>query len=506
MWNNVKKLLFKNTSTRQTVAKNTFWLAVSNVGGRLTRAVIIIYSARVLGAAEWGIFSYAVSLVGFVSVFTDIGISPILVRETAKSREDPERQRKILSTSFYLKVFLLALGVLAVIFIAPRFMSLESPSVSTVLVFVTFILAFDTMREFGFSLIRALEKMEWEAGLYLLTNLAIVVTGFAALYLSRSVVSFTFAYALGTGIGMMATIFILWTTFREKIRGLFFSFSKKLMWYVLESAWPFAISSFLGVLLINTDILIIGWLRSAEDVGLYSAGQRVVQLLYLLPSIINTSLLPTFSRLAGKDDQKLRSTLEGVLAFVFLIAIPLSLGGLILGKEIIGFLFGGGYVKAALPFQVLMLTMLIDFPTVILSSMIFAYDKQKNLMIYSAIGGVSNVIFDLLFIPRFGIAGSAIATLSAQFLGQIYLRHTAKKVNYFVIAPHLKKIFTAAAVMMLPLLLLKLAGAHVLLTIVVSAAVYLGVLLFLKEPIVREAKLILRAGASAAPEESVSLS
>lgn len=498
LWNKIKHLLFKNNSTRQTVAKNTFWLAVSNLGGRLTRAIIIIYSARVLGAAEWGIFSYATSLIAFIAVFTDIGISPIFVRETAKAREDFEAQRKILSTSFYLKMVLLVLGILAVVFVVPHVMPRADGVSQKVITIVLFILAFDTVREFGFSVVRAIEKMEWEAGLYLLTNAAIVVAGFIALYLSKSVVAFTFAYALGTGIGMVATVWAL----RKKIAGVFSHFSQKLMFYIFRSAWPFAISSLMAVLMINMDILLIGWLLSAEDVGLYSAAQRIVQLLYLLPSVMNTSLLPTFSRLANKDDKKLRSTLEMVVAFVFLLAIPLALGGLFLGKEIVAFVFGAGYIRSTVSFQILMLTILIDFPAVVLSSMVFAYDKQKSLMIYASLGGILNVIFDLILIPRFGISGSAVATLLAQFVSQIYLRRTAKKVNRFRVLYRLKRIFVAAAAMVAAIVLLKLAAVHVLAIIVLASAVYFGILFLLKEPIVQEIKTILIPSASVLPMES----
>ena len=92
-----KAFLFRNTSARQTVAKNTIWLSVSNFGGRIIKAAVVIYAARVLGAAGWGIFSYAVTLAGFLTLFIDPGINSILMRETAKSSE--EEQKKILSTA-----------------------------------------------------------------------------------------------------------------------------------------------------------------------------------------------------------------------------------------------------------------------------------------------------------------------------------------------------------------------------------------------------------------------
>src|SRR5712691_9142536 len=116
-------------------------------------------------------------------------------------------------------------------------------------------------------------------------NAAIVVAGFASLALSHSVIAFTFAYTFGTGIGMVATLYAL----RHELGGIFSNFSKQLTGYIVRSAWPFAVAAVMGTLMLNTDILIIGSLLSITDVGLYSAGQRIVQLLYLLPSVMTTS-------------------------------------------------------------------------------------------------------------------------------------------------------------------------------------------------------------------------
>ena len=84
MLQKLKSFLFTNTSTRQTIAKNTFWLAISNIGGRLLRSIVIIYAARVLGANGWGVFSYAISLATFLTIFIDFGINAILIKESSQ--------------------------------------------------------------------------------------------------------------------------------------------------------------------------------------------------------------------------------------------------------------------------------------------------------------------------------------------------------------------------------------------------------------------------------------
>lgn len=485
MWNKIKSLLFDNTTLRQTVAKNTFWLTVSNFGGRLLRAVIIIYAARILGAEEWGIFSYAISLITLLTVFTDIGISPLLIREASKYSYDPAHQRKVISTSFIVKIMFILVGVAIVLLFGRFFTSIEG--VKAILPIAAFVLAFDSMREFGASLIRATERMERETMAFLLTNAAIVAIGFIFFRISETVGAFTYAYALGTGIGMAVTFYAV----RDKLTGLFSNFSFPVLKSLLESGWPLTISGILGMLMINTDIILLGWFQSAEDVGLYSAAQRIVLLLYLVPSVITASALPLFSRLANKEDEKLRRILELILSFIFLVAIPIAVGGVILGKPIMEFVFGSAYLAGALSFQILLATILIDFPVTVLNNVAFVYNKQKSLIIYSAIGGISNVIFDFLLIPQFGIAGSAWATLLAQLISVLYLRNVVRKVNNPRIMRHMTKIFISTGIMGIAICAANIIGLHIILSVSIGILVYTGALFALREPLLRDVKNII---------------
>ncbi|MBI2033696.1 MAG: flippase [Candidatus Liptonbacteria bacterium] len=485
MFKKVKLFLFENRTLRQTIAKNTFWLTVSNVGGRLLRAVIIIYAARVLGASGWGVFSYAIGLVAFLTILADFGINPVLIKETARTN-DPVRRAKIISTSFFSKLALIFLGILIVIFIGPQLSRIEEAK--TILPLISLVLLFDVLREFGSSIIKALEKMEVDAQLYLLTNLAVVAFGFTFLKVSPTVRSFSYAYVFGTALGASATFYVL----RKQFQGLFSNFTAKLLKPIFTSAWPFAISAVLSGLMINTDILVIGFFKSAEDVGFYSAALRPIQLFYLLPSIIATSVFPAFARLAKKEDEKLRRVLERLMGLTFLISIPLAIFGVILGSEIMTFLFGQSYHGGVSSFQILTLTMLINFPAVILSNAIFAYDRQKSLAIFAAVGGISNLIFDFLLIPFFGIVGSAWATFGAQFLSNAYLWRTMKKINDFRILSSLKKIFIASLFMAGVVLLLKISDFHLLGILAFSSISYLIAILYLKEPLLKEIKLTLR--------------
>jgi O-antigen/teichoic acid export membrane protein len=151
---NLKPFLFKNTTDSQTVAKNTVWLSISNFGGRLLKAVIIIYAARVLDPVGWGVVSYAVTLAGFFTLFVDPGINVLLMREGSKAEE--KHQLNLLSTTFYIKIILIAAVVIFVLFVGPAFTLL--PGAALLLPVTALIIIGDTLREFFSSFIRAKES------------------------------------------------------------------------------------------------------------------------------------------------------------------------------------------------------------------------------------------------------------------------------------------------------------------------------------------------------------
>ena len=495
MFKKIKQFLFHNTDTRQTVAKNSFWLTVSNFGGRAIKAAIIIYAARALGTADYGVFSYAVTLAGFMGLFMDPGVNAVLTRDIGKSSE--KDRSAIFSTVLAIKLCLIAGGVAIIIFIGPYFSTL--PGATVLLPIVAFILMFDTLREFFMSLFRGLEKMEWEAGIYLFTNLAIVIFGFLFILHNPTAASLSWGYAIGTIIGAIAAMVAI----RKYLAKFFSDFSLRLIRPIIQTAWPFAIVSVLGLFFTNTDILIISWMRTASDVGIYSAAIRIIQVLYLVPGILQFSTLPLFARLAGHDDKKFRAALERTLSLLFMISIPLVVGGIVLGTQIMTFIFGNAFAPGGPSLKLLLATIIVDYPGALIANAIFTYGKQKSLIFTSAVGGTANVLFDLLLIPRFGITGSAVATLIAQTLANGYLWYVMKKLNYFTVLPHLKKIGAAAALMSLATIALLMWHVNVLVNVLISTGIYFAVLRVLREPVLIEIKAIIPFGKKSPAEPGI---
>lgn len=478
MLKKIKLFLFENQTVKQTVLKNTFWLGFGNIAGRLIRAVVIIYTARKLGAADYGIFSYALSLAAFFTLFSDIGVNAILTKEGAKK---PLLRYEYFSTIFFIKIVLLIISLLLIFLLAPIFTKI--PEALPLIPIIAFILIFDAIREFSSAYTRALEKMELEAGVFIFTNIAVVIFSLAALIIKPTIFTLTIGYAAGSALGALAMVLVL----RKEYKNVFGYFNKKLIYPIISAAWPFAFLGLLGGIMINMDMIMLGWMRTAQELGFYAAAQKPVLLLYLVPSIIATSIFPVFSRFSAKDTTALfRSIIEKVITLIIAVALPLIFGGIILSQEIIQIIYGNEYLPSIPAFQILILTILFIYPGTIIGNAIFAYDKQKSFLGAVFAGAVGNFFLNMLLIPYYGITGAALATIAAQILNNGILWRSMKKINNFKTLTNLKKVIPAAVFMAFFTLTLKWLELNFFLNVILSAALYISALYAMKEKLLLE--------------------
>ncbi len=480
----LKELLFTNRSAKQTIVKNVFWLSMSQVGSRLIKAGIIIYAARILGAAEYGIFSYVLGLAGFFTIFADFGVSPLMTREIAR---DPEKRATYFASALRIKVLLISLTAALIVFVAPKFSNIEAAVV--LLPFVALLVIFDNLRDFIFAYFRGIEKMEREAFLVVIMNTTIALTGFIVLSFSKTAGALLFSYIASVAILSVVAFYFI----KDLIRGIFKNFDKEIFKRFIRDCWPLAFTGLFGIFMLNIDIVMLGWWRSAQEIGYYSASQRIVQIFYTLPAILASAAFPALSRFIKQNElDKARTLNEKSITILYLAAIPLVVGGIILSPMIIEFIFGKEYLPASQSFQILIASLIIQFPGAIFINTIIARNQQKHFIGYVAVGSLVNIIFNTLLIPIYGISGAAIATLISQFayLTPIWIK--MKKISNFQTLRHLKKIIVGAAIMGIFSYIFSQFGLHVLINIILSAGIYLGVLYLLKEKILEEIKIILQ--------------
>lgn len=482
MLTRLKSIFFENQSVRQTVFKNTFWLSVGEIIGRLLRVWIVIYAARILGAEQWGVFSYAISLSALFAVFSDTGISAVLTRESAKGSET---RATYFATTFVLKCFLIAISALIMFLGIPRVAPFELSSV--LLSAITILFVFDAFRGFLTSFFRSLEKMEWEALVNIVTQFIILVFGFVVLRKVFTPESLALAYAAGAFGGLLLALIMV----RSYFRGIFSHVDRGIFKEIIKTAWPFSIAGILSIVMLNTDTVMLGWFTSTEDVGYYAAAQKPILFLYMIPSLLAGGFFPVLARYAQGDPQKFRQVFERGLSAILLLAFPLAVGTVLVAPDVVRLLFGVGYLPAVPALRILALTVITTFPMHLLYYGLFAYNKQRDLTLLGLGGVVVNIVLNMLLIPIIGIEGAAWATLATQVVNTGLLWRRMNETNSFGVVRGLSNGILGTISMAGVVILLMRFGVPTLVTVLGGVVIY-GMALFLRrEPLLFEIKRIL---------------
>lgn len=474
-----RRIFLKNKEAKRTIFKNFFWLSSGQIFGRLLRMVITIYAARMLDVAGYGVFAYALGIAGFFTFFKNIGVDSILTREVAKN---PKEKETFFATAMGTELFLLLITGALLIGVAPILSRVSEAKMLFPLIAVMIIS--DDIRDFFIAFLRGMEKMEWEAVIVFITNVLIVLFGFFALFRDPTPFMLVFAYAVGS---LFSALIAGAIAMREQSWDIFKKFNRNLVVPILRSAWPIAAGGLASIFLFNVDIVMLGWWKSVEDVGIYSAMQKIVGILSIVASTVGTSVFPAFSRFAGAGDGKnMQKIMENTLGALFLVATPLVTGGIILQKAIPALIFGAGYISGSTSFAVLLLSIIATFPMVILTNFFFAYDKLKEVIWYPVLVATGNILLNALLIPHYGMLGAATATVAVFFVYTGLMVWRAKKINNFSFFSGTSKILFAAAVMGIITLALRYFEINTLANIAISAAFYFSILKLLKERIISE--------------------
>jgi O-antigen/teichoic acid export membrane protein len=465
----ILKYLFNNLSEEQRIVKNSFWLSLARLGGSILRAILIIYSFRILGPSLQGSFSLAMNFILIFSFIPDFGLTAVLIREIIKNQS---RRREILANAFLAVFFLLFLSIL--IINLTKFIFIKDELAQTLIFILSLFLIFDVLREFLYSLFRAEEKMEFQALSHLTTNFLLLLFGIYFLKINPHPFSLSKAYLFASFLGFLLTFLILR---KEIIFNYFKFFNSKLVFDLLNKSWPIGIANFLFLIITYLDSLVVGWFYPPKDVGLYTSVVKLIEFLYFFPAALAMSVFPILSK---KDKDDFQKTISFGFQLSFFISLPILGGLLVLSKEIIGFIFGEKYLSASLGLQLISFSIPFNFLLLILIDALIALDKRKELLIYDLIVVILNFLLNLIFVPQYSYFASSLITSISSLISLIFAFFILKK--YVPLSLKELRIFNYFLTTILMMLLVYILPFHLIIKVILGVLFYFIFLFLLKDP------------------------
>ena len=244
----------------------------------------------------------------------------------------------------------------------------------------------------------------------------------------------------------------------------------------------------------NLDTVMLGFIKGDAETGYYGTAAKIKTALSSLVTSLGSVLLPRASYYVnnGKHEEFRRMSRKA-LSVVFLIAPPLVLYFILYAQESVLLMSGSEFLPAVLPLRILMPTLLFIGITNILGMQILVpLGKEKAVFYSEAAGALTDLAVNIIMIPRFGSAGAACASLSAEavvlIVQALALKDSLKdlflEVPYWKIAIAL--VVSGAAGVLVHILPIGGNFTMLLVSAVVFFGLYLVLLLLLKVPILTD--------------------
>lgn len=375
---------------------------VSKLFASVLGFITTIYFARVLGAEIIGFYTVTMSLVAWLKLGGNIGVSTAVTKRISEGRQ----QSEFFSAGWLVvSLFAIIFSTTIILFrqVVNNYVGVE------VWFFVVLLLLSGLFSSYIQSVLTGETKVHI-SGLLSPTNLIISsISQLTLVYFDFGLEGMIIGYLVGEiASGLIGSGFVsssLTTPGRKHIFSLFEYAKFSWLGSVKNRAYN------------DTDILVLGALVPPSLVGVYGVAWTIARFLELFGMAVRNTLFPEISGLDPEEDEnKIASYLNDSFAFIGLMAIPGLFGGIVLGDYIMS-IYGDEFVRGSSVLGILILaTLLYNYQQQMMGAM-NALNRPDITFKINAILILTNLIVNTVLVYFFGWIGAAVATAFTMFVG-----------------------------------------------------------------------------------------
>ena len=385
-------------------------------GIRVTSAALAFVSiaalARWMGAAEYGVYAYAFSWLFLLALPAGLGLSAVCVRFLAEyvALDDWAKVRGLIGRSAALTLttgIAIALITAAVIWFTPNLIRPQYRIPLLIAVFGVPLIALTTL---GSQLGRAFGWVAWAYGpsqLWQPAVLLVVASAMAAAGATMSArVMIPVSLVIG-GLTLIAQAMVYARRLRPQLRNIPPAYHQR-AW--LRVAVPLLVIDSFAALIMHADIVMVGIFLTPVDVAHYFAATRVAMVASFFLASVGALAGPNLAALQAQGKTRdMQELLAGVTPWVTIPALTVTVLLAVAGWPLLR-LFGPGFEAGYVALMLLAAGHLVasaNGPAALVLNMTGHQDWAGFTYAGAAL---TNIALNALFIPRFGIAGAALAT------------------------------------------------------------------------------------------------
>ena len=402
--------------------KNNFWnitfiYSIGFLGLRAISFLLLPLYTNLLSAKEAGYIFIFYTIIAFLNTVYSHGMDSSLLKYYKQ-----ENSKKIITTSFLYSIcWGIVLSLIVYIFHQPLiyFNTVSIYSSKTIALFVIGILFCDMLSSRLMTIIRLLEKPIY----FLMVSLANVLLSISLnIYFIKSL-------SMGFNGALLALVYVsiiqlllLLPLLASNLK--IFQFDYALLKKMLLFSMPFLPASIFFIMIEMADRVMLGWLSSVEDVGLYGAGYKIGAVVLLIVRAFNLNWQPFYLKSEHNDGVKQFEHIGSrfIVFLIFISTIITMIWPIIFKIKINSiYLIGESFWSGGEIIPIVAFSYAIYGVFILQMPSIYIKNKQSWVPYFWGVGFIINFISNYLLIPIYGFYGAAFSTFFAYLFMSLFL-------------------------------------------------------------------------------------
>lgn len=391
------------------IINNIGWLIFDKIFILLLQFFVGVKIANYYGATLFGQYSYAISLVAFSNIFFELINSRVLKKYYTKENFNI----LVFNTNFFKNSIAIILFFIPIIY---KFFY----KIDNTLFYLLILLCLDNILMTATSGIENFFEYKLEAKRIVISNNIVKIISYFLQYicmiLNKGIIFIAIVRCIGSLIRVIILKYQYNSSYLGKLENKSVKLDIKLIVKIIDES-KYLWFSFVSLLIYTqTDRLMINHYLGVEEVGVYTIGMQLSNILAILIGPIQNSLFPKFLELYRNDYQKYYNFYKLTNTIITQFYLIITLISIIVVKYTFKYVYSSQYDGAILIYSILAFSVFIKANGSLQTSHMTIKNITKKSFYKTLVSLILNIILNILLIPKYGINGAAIATLITQFI------------------------------------------------------------------------------------------
>lgn len=390
--------------TNQKVLQNAKWIVICKVIQSLLQMVIGMLSARYLGPSNYGLISYASSVVAFAVPIMQLGTAETLVQEYVRQ---PEKNGEILGTVLVMNLVSGAACIVGVICFALAANPGEPETIAVCALYsLSLIAQAMEMTKYWFQS-KLLSKYSSVA--MLLAYL--VVSGYKIFLLvtGKSVYWFALSHTVEyCAVGVILLV-VYGRIGEQKLRA---------SWHTAKDIFSrskyYILASLMVTVFQNTDHVMLKMFAGDTENGYYTTAVTCTVIVSFVYMAIIDSARPVILESRKKSQEAFERNVTRLYSLIIYLTLVQSVFFTLLAKPIVWILYGQDYLPAVPVLRIIVWQLAFSYMGTVRNIWILGEKKYDKLWRINLAGVLANVVLNAIMIPHWGASGAAAASVITQ--------------------------------------------------------------------------------------------